>query len=95
MVLLRDLVQHVIANATDANLQRRTKLSIHDISDEDKLEAQARLFYLFEEKPVWTKKELQNALQLDSKFVSFMLNECCVRQNKQKWALHPDYVVDF
>jgi hypothetical protein len=32
------------------------KLSIHDISDEDKLDAEARLFYLFEEKPVWTKK---------------------------------------
>jgi hypothetical protein len=43
---------NVIANATDANLQRRTKLSIHDISDEDKLDAEARLFYLFEEKPV-------------------------------------------
>jgi hypothetical protein len=23
------------------------------------------------------------------------LNECCVRQNKHKWALHPDYTVDF
>jgi hypothetical protein len=55
MVRLRDLVQHVIANATDANLQRRAKLSI-DISDEDKLDAEARLFYLFEEKPVWTKR---------------------------------------
>jgi hypothetical protein len=50
-----DLVQHVIANATDANLQRRAKLSIHDISDEDKLDAEARLFYLFEES-LWTKK---------------------------------------
>jgi hypothetical protein len=92
MVRLRDLVQHVIANATDANLQRRAKLSIHDI-DEDKLDAEARLFYLFEE-ACGQKKELQNALQLDSKFVSFILNECCVRQNKHKWAyirITPDF----
>jgi hypothetical protein len=67
---------------------------VSTISDEDKLDAEARLFYLFEE-ACGQKKELQNALQLDSKFVSFILNECCVRQNKHKWALHPDYTVDF
>lgn len=94
MVLLRDLVQHVITNAADANLQRRTKLSMHDISEDAKLQAQSRLFYLFEEQPVWTKNALQAALQLDSKFVTYLLKECCVRHNKHKWVLHPDYVVD-
>jgi hypothetical protein len=73
-------------------IQRRTKLSI-DISDEDKLE-QRPVFSTFS-KRACGQKELQNALQLDSKFVSFILNECCVRQNKHKWALHPDYTVDF
>ena len=91
MVLLCDLVQHVITNAAAANMRRRTRVCVDEISSEDKDDAESRLFMLFEKQSVWTKKALQEALDIDSKLMTVLLRECCVRENKLKWSIHPDY----